>query len=312
MPSRPGATRWIAALAALVLFVLLAWWLGRALARTDGERLFIRAALVTLGVVTAGSIVWFLRPKGPPPPAASTTDDAVAAVDAARARLPRGEFDGSPLVLLLGLEGSAKTTIVSRAGLDAELLAGDAVGDPPAATAAANVWKVRGAVLAEAGGKLIADAARWQRLAQSLRAPRVAAALGRGESAPRAAVVCVGCDLFYHGGVEPADAAAQLLRQRLGDVARDWGLARPVYVLFTKADRIPHFAAWAGALDHDDVRAPLGASLPFDAQGAAGAYAARLTPRLEAGFRQIRESLAAWRPVFLGREAAAERRLAAY
>ncbi|MGZ8494023.1 MAG: ImcF-related family protein, partial [Gemmatirosa sp.] len=112
------------------------------------------------------------------------------------------------------------------------------------------------------------------------------------------------------------EAAADLLRRRLTDAAREFGMALPVYVLFTKADRVPHFEAWASSLTRDEIREPLGAALPFDAvtgaAAAAGSHAERLAPRLEGAFREIAASLGARRPTLLARESVEERRLAAY
>jgi hypothetical protein len=187
----------VAALAALVVFALAAWLLGSVLALRDDERRLLRAALVTLGAVLAAALAWFLRPAAPaPPPRAG--DEALGALAAARARLGRGAFGRRPVVLVAGTVGSCKTTLVARAGVDAVLLAGDpapaAPGDAPAPTAAANVWlagaaaapgDAGGAILVEPAGAVFADAARWQAFVRALRAPRLAAALGRHTAAPR-------------------------------------------------------------------------------------------------------------------------------
>ncbi|GLC25002.1 ImcF-related family protein [Roseisolibacter agri] len=315
--ARPAATRWYAALATLIVFILLAWVLGAVLPLTDGERTVLRVGLLTLGLIAAGALLWFLRPDAPAAPAAGPgKDDALVAVAAARARLPRGAFDQRPMVLLVGTEGSCKTTVVTRAGLDAELLAGDAVGEAPPATAAANLWLAKQALFVEPGGKVLADESRWKSVVRALRPPALGAALGRAEPAPRAAVVCVSCDVFFGDQGQQLESTAQLLRRRLTDAARDFGLALPVYVFFTKADRLPHFEAWAAALTRDEVREPLGAALPFgpDVSGAhaAGSHEERLTPRLEAAFRELAASLGGRRPALLARESVEERRLAAY
>jgi type VI secretion system protein ImpL len=310
-----NSKRWIAALVALVVFIVLAWVLGVYVPLTDGERLWLRVGLVTLGVITAGALAWFLRPQGPPAPS-KQKDDALVSVATARARMPRGAFDAKPLVLLVGTEGSCKTTVVQRAELDPELLGGEALGGdgPPAPTASANLWLVKDAVLAEAGGPVFSDAGRWKEFVRALRAPRLRAALGRGSAPPRSAVVCVSCDVFYSGAGEQLDTIAALTRQRLADAARDLGVALPVYVLFTKADRIPHFEAWASPFTRDEVRQPLGAAVPLmdDGAEAAGSYAERLVPRIEAAFGEIVGSMAGRRLDLLAREGAPERRLAAY
>src|SRR5437868_14030819 len=134
-----NSTRWFAALIALLVFVLLAWLAGAVLAQTDTERTVLWVGLIVLGLVTAGALLWYLRPQDQPAAAPTTKqkDDALVTVTAARARMPRGAFDARPLVLLVGTEGSCKTTVVLRSELDPELLAGEAVGGEaaPAATA---------------------------------------------------------------------------------------------------------------------------------------------------------------------------------
>jgi type VI secretion system protein ImpL len=328
MPRSPQ-TRWVAAAAALFVFALAAWLLGAAFTLTAGERAVLRGGLVVLGVALAAALVWFLRPTAPVAAPRAAGDDALGALAAARARLGRGAFAVRPVVLVVGTAGSCKTTVVTRAGLDPVLLAGDAPATAPGAapppTAAANVWLAGadasggtsggGAVLAEAGGAVFADPARWRAFVRALRAPRLGAALGRREPAPRAAVLCVSADVFYAGG-DQADRLAQLARERLADAARELGVALPVYVVFTKADRLPQFEPWAAPLAGDEVRLPLGAALPFDAAAgapaSAGGYAERLAPRLDDAFGALVSTLAGRRLELLGRESVADRRLAAY
>ena len=96
--------------------------------------------------------------------------------------------------------------------------------------------------------------------------------------------------------------------KRLAEASRELGLALPVYVVFTKMDRIPHFESWIGSFTKDELRAPLGATLPFDAASTIGSYAERLAPRLDAAFQQIIDGIAARRTDLLSRENAQERR----
>ena len=324
--ARSKSTRWYAALIVLLAFILLAWLLGAVLTLTDGERVALRVGLVVLGLVAAGALLWFLRPVDEPAaaPAAAGRDEALATVAAARARLQRGVFDAKPIVLVLGSQGSCKTTVVTRSGTDPQLLAGDAPptkGDAPKSTSSANVWLIRDAVLAEPAADVLADAARWRRFVRAMRGPRLAAAFGRGKAPPRAAVVCVSCDHFYTGAAgEHLEGLGRLTRERLAEASKELGVALPVYVLFTKADRIPHFEDWAAPFTSEEIRAPLGAALPFDnatqnsaaRSTAAGAYAERVTPRLDAAMAGIVAALAARRAQLLGRESVTERRLGAY
>ena len=96
----------------------------------------------------------------------------------------------------------------------------------------------------------------------------------------------------------------------------------PSTSLFTKADRIPHFEDWAAPFTSEEIRAPLGAALPFDnadAQtGAARSTRGRRVRRARHAATRRRDGRhhrgARRRAVahLLGRESVGERRLTAY
>lgn len=315
MTDRKPATRWLIAAAVLLLFLVVLVVLERTLTLDATSTWALRLGLILLGLVAAGAILWYLRPQEQEP-VLDPGDDVLLVIGSARARLPRSSFGSRPLVLVLGPEGSAKTTLVSRSGGDPELLAGEAArgaNEVPPSTKTANVWVMQQAVVAELASGLLSDAARFTKVVKALRAPRVAAAMGQGEIAPRAAVVCVPCDLFYAGGNgEQLPKLAQALRQRLAEAARELGLALPVYVMFTKLDRVPHFEPWISVFMKDELRAPLGASFAFDAASNTGNYAERLAPRIDAAFAEIADRVGARRVDLLGRDAQLDRRYAAY
>lgn len=315
MASRKPITRWIIAAAVLLFFLVVLVVLERTMALDTVSRWVLRIGLVLLGLVAAGAIVWFLRPQDQEP-VLDPGDDVLLAIGAARGRLPRGSFASRAMVLLLGPEGSAKTSLVARSGGDPQLLAGDApagANDVPVSTKTANVWAMQNAVVTELASRLLTDAPRFGKVVRALRAPRVAAAVGQGDAAPRAAVVCVPCDLFYAGGNgEQLQQLAQSMRQRLAEAARELGLALPVYVMFTKMDRIPHFEPWVSVFTKDELRAPLGATLAFDPGVNTGNYAERLTPRLDAAFAEIAQQVGSRRVDLLGRETQLDRRYASY
>src|SRR3954468_13703786 len=152
------STRWYAAIAALVVFVILAWLFGSVLTLTDAERTGLRVGLVVLGLVAAVALLWFLRPTEPAPIATREGSyDALLSLDAARTRASRRVFDRMPVVFVMGTTGSCKTSIVTHSELDLELLAGDAAADPPTPTTAANFWRNDRVVITEPSGALLAD-----------------------------------------------------------------------------------------------------------------------------------------------------------
>ena len=315
MASRKPFVRWVIAAAVLLVFILAIVLIERAVVLDELTTWGLRVGLLLLGLILAGAILWYMRPQDTEP-VLDTGDDVLLAIGAARARLPRGAFFNRAMVLVLGPEGGAKTTMIARSGGDPELLAGDAPAaftDAPTSTKTANVWALSQAVITELGGSLLTDAPRWAKVVRALRAPRVAAAVGQGEAAARAIVLCVPCDLFYVGGNgQQLEQLAQSLRQRLAEASRELGLAVPVYVMFTKMDRVPHFEPWISVFTKDELRAPLGATLPFDPASNSGSYAERLTPRLDVAFREIIDVIASRRPELLGREGAIDRRYASY
>jgi type VI secretion system protein ImpL len=298
MATRKPFMRWIIAAAVLLLFIVVMIVLDRTLVLDTTSRWALRIGFVLLGLIAAGSIVWYLRPQDEEPKL-DPGDDILLVVGGARARLPKKSFANRPVVLVLGPEGSTKSTLVGRSGGDPELLGGDAVtkpGEAPPSTKTANVWAMQQAIVVELTASLLSDAKRWAKVVRALRAPRVSAAMAQGDAAARAAVVCVPCDLFYSGG--NGQQLAQLgvtLRQRLAEASRELGLAMPVYVVFTKMDRVPHFEQWIGPFIKDELRAPLGATLAMDPESDSANYAERLTPRIEAAFRHIADTLAARR-----------------
>ncbi|HYD52158.1 MAG TPA: hypothetical protein VEA99_06010, partial [Gemmatimonadaceae bacterium] len=192
---------WLFAALVLLLYALAAWGLGVVLRpRLQPEDLTVlRYGLLALGVLSAAVVLWFFR--APAEPRAAAADDVDAAIAQAQTRLAAARLPGKanvgtlPAVLLLGPPGSAKTTVVVRSGLAAELLAGEALrGDTVAPTTSVNVWFAQNAVFVEAGGPLVADAPRWQRLLQRIQPRRLRAAMTGGTQAARAAVVCYSCE----------------------------------------------------------------------------------------------------------------------
>jgi type VI secretion system protein ImpL len=311
---------WLIALGVFAAYVVVAVILAFAL-RLHGAKLWqLIIAFVLFGLISAGILLWFMRDtlREPKPGTPASGIDAILA--AARAALvsKRGggatpNFGAMPALLVIGPQGSTKTTTVVRSGLEPELLAGDVFrGETVAPTAGANLWFTQNTLVVEAGGPLTNDVPAWQRLVSSLRPKSLLAALTGKPQAPRLAVVCFACDEFYKAGSgETVPAAARAIRSRLGEAAKQFGVPLPTYVVFTKLDSVPHFDAYTRNFSNDEARDPLGAAMMPD-EGGAGTYADRMTPRLEHAFGRLYASLAERRLVALAREHAAEFKPNAY
>ncbi|HEY9227966.1 MAG TPA: hypothetical protein VIP11_15015, partial [Gemmatimonadaceae bacterium] len=198
---------WLIALGVFTAYVLLAVLVAFAL-KLHGPKLWqLIITLTILGLLSAGILLWFMRDTLRVPKAGTPASGIDAILAAARANLlsKRGgakpNFGAMPVLLVLGPQGSTKTTTVVRSGLEPELLAGDVFrGETVAPTDGANFWFGQNTLIVEAGGALTTDVPTWQRLIRALRPRSLMSALSGRPQAPRLAVVCFGCDEFYKPG----------------------------------------------------------------------------------------------------------------
>lgn len=302
---------WLGTAAGLLGFVTLTSLLASVLGLRAAQGWIFRGALWFMGLTGAGVLLWYLLKYRVPraPVSQGVVDEIGLLIKTARERLSRSRVaQGSslgtvPVVLWLGPEASAKTTVVMRSGLEPELLAGETVrGDAVVATRAINLWYCEKTILVEAGGSLLSEETSWNRLVRHLQPRRIQALLPGGAQAPRVAVVCLSCeDLIKPGGAEAMQAAARVMRGRLAELSQRLGIQLPVYVLFTKADRIPYFAEYVRHLSRKEAKEVLGATLPF-VPGPTGSYADRMSQRLNLASQRLYQSLALKRAEFLARE----------
>jgi type VI secretion system protein ImpL len=315
---------WLVPVGALLSFIGASWWATAAVIRALGQELtgwplwIVRGGLLIIGLVIGIRLFLWLRARARSRPVVD--DELETALAAARARLaaspaaPTSKLNRLPLVFFLGPPGSTKTTAIMRSGLEAELLAGETQrGEVPVPTTAVNVWYAQETVFVEAGGRLLDDDTRWARLLRHLEPSRVSAVLSRGTQAPRLAVVCFGCDeLLKPGASEAVPAAARRLRARLSEAAQQLGIRLPVYVLFTKADRLPYFADYVRSLSREEAQEVLGTTLAVETSPPAGTYAEHAGRRIGDAFAALLHSLSLKRLEVLPRESQEEVRAGAY
>lgn len=315
------AKAWLGAGTILLAFVAAALALPALFNATGTRGWLLRGGLLFFGVVAAVLVLLYLlaRARARQEPEIEGGDDIGQAIAAAEARLAASNLTTEshigrlPLAVVLGTSGSTKSSVLMHSGLDPELLAGEVMrGDTVVPTDPVNVWYAHGTILVEAGGRLLEDAARWRRLLRQLRPRRLAAAFGRGRQAPRIAIVCFACDDFLKPGASQNVAAtARHLRARLGEIAQELGIRLPVYVLFTRADRVPYFADYVRNFTNEEAHQVVGATLPLSAD-TGGAWAERESRRLNDAFGRIVHALSLRRLDVLTREAQEGVRAAAY
>jgi type VI secretion system protein ImpL len=321
-----GYQVWI--VAGLVSYYVFAWLATTMFNLTGVDLWFVRGLLAMIGLSGAGLIWWWRAKKDKEKQAAAAaaaTSGAVAGggsgdeVDAlvrdAEARLAasniaRGAKTGNlPAIFLLGPPGSAKTHSMVHSGLEPELLAGQVYHDVAVLpTRTGNMWFSRQALFVEAGGSMVADPSRWTRLLKKMQPRRLSTALGKGQQAPRAAVVCFDLEEFMKPGARDNVAVAvRNLHARLGEISQLMGISFPVYVLFTKADRLPFFVEYVRNLSHEEATQVVGATLPILPATGQGVYAEQAAQRFGAAFDDLFRSFCDKRVEYLSRENAADK-----
>ena len=288
--------------------------------------LYIILAITLVALLALVVLYFYLQNKqkkalagaAPDEPAGPGGDEIDALIREAEGRLAAGKLEQGarvgnlPVYLVLGDSGAAKTSVMLNCGLEAELLAGQVYQDSNVTpTRAANVWFSRRALFVEAGGRLQAEPAKWSRLVRKLQ-PRMSL-VAKGEPAPRMAVVCFDGETFTKPGAQDlAVQAARALHARLGEISQAFGIDLPVYVLFTKMDRVPFFTDYVRNLSNEEATQVLGATLPMLSRRSEGVYAEEETARLTGNFERLFRSLADGRVEFLARESDATKLPGAY
>lgn len=300
----------------LLAYLVVVWFTG-SLLHLQGSNLWIwRIGLWVIGIAAAGVFLWFKR-KERKRAAGEASGDAAgqaheevdALIRAAEAKLAAARIEGGaklgnlPAIFLIGEAGSAKTSTMIHSGLEPELIAGQVFQDTAVVpTRSANLWFARRMIFAEAGSRLMADNAGWQRLIRRLRPGKVGAAFGKGQQAPRAAIVCFDCEAFVRvGSTDAVAGASRNLHARLSGISQTLGINLPVYVLFTRTDRLPFFSEYVRNLSNEEAMQVVGATLPL-AQRSTGVYAEQQAQRLTAAFNDLYYWLCDKRPEFLARE----------
>ncbi|MBZ5584567.1 MAG: hypothetical protein LAQ30_20615, partial [Acidobacteriia bacterium] len=278
--------------------------------------------IIVAVVVLIALVVFFLLQRKKEPqtqteePQGATNDEIALLLREADGKLAAAKLEQGarmatlPVYILTGDSGSAKTCTMLHSGLEPELIAGQVYqAGNIAPTRLANVWFSRRSVFVEAGGRVAGDA--WNRLVKRLQ-PRTSV-VGKGEQAPRAAVVFFDSENFTKpGAADIVAAAARNLRARLGEISQAMGINLPVYVLFSKMDRLPFFTEYVRNLSPEEATQVLGVTLPMMGARPEGVYAEEENARLTGNFERLFRSLADARPEFLSRESDAAKLAGCY
>jgi type VI secretion system protein ImpL len=296
----------------LLIYLVLVTLLG-GFFPDDTTKWIFRVVFWIFGLVGAGVFVWIhvkRRRRLKKRDGELSVEDIDLLARDAEARIASGRMARDPkiahlpVLLVAGEPGTTKTSTIVHCGAEPQLLAGQVYQDTSVVpTRLANFWYASDTVVIEAGSALLNDSDAWDRLIKRLRPSRLRGMFGGAEQAPRAALLCLDCEtLAQPQGQEKLAATARLARERLGQAARRLGIDLPVYVLFTKLDRLPAFSDYARNFSNEEAAAIVGETLPVQRGRRSGVYAEEETARLTEAFNSVYFELCDKRLMLLARE----------
>jgi type VI secretion system protein ImpL len=218
-----------------------------------------------------------------------------------------------PLYLLIGPEGSGKTSTFQNSATEPQLLAGQGT-TPVAPTRLGNFWLAKDAIFAEiAGRQFTADLNRWGQLLGVLRGqgavPFWRRLWGEPEKQRDLRGVIAFCDSKELTGAssdpQRLEAYSRAWQERLRSIAEVFGVEFPVYLIITKCDKIPFFSDYFRRLPESEVNQLLGCNLPLRDSNVVRSdevFAEAEAKRLTASFRPLYHSLARRRITQLAHE----------
>ncbi len=301
------------------VFFMLIGVLGGSLFHLEGPRwYFFMGLMAALGLSSFALFYYFQRKaqerrsgggaSNTADPGANETDPLIRDANARLAQSKAGAgIANLPMIFVIGDRGTAKTSTILQSGIEPELLAGQVYQDNAITpTRTANIFYARGTVFVEAGGAVLGTPQAWSRLVAKLQ-PGKLKSLGGGQ-APRGVLLCFDLETFTRqGAAESIANAARYLQSRLGEISQILGVSFPVYVLFTRADRLPYFAEFVRNLSNEEAGQVVGATLPMRSANASGVYGEEENQRLTAAFTQLFHTFCDQRLRLLPRETDAEK-----
>jgi type VI secretion system protein ImpL len=293
-------------------------WIGLAVALATVLKLhnpnfwILAGGLALVGTLAAFAIWWFLSEKSAGVDNTPPVDDKSeleTLFREAESRLAKSQLGSGaklttlPAFFIVGERGATKTAIVLNSALEPELIAGHVYRDNDIIpTKLANIWFARKNIFIEVGSSIIDDGNYWNALVNRLRPGRLST-VKETQQAPRAALVCFDTETFFRSdGSAAALVYARKLHARLNGISRQLGINLPVYVLFTRTDRVSFFLEFVANLTNEEASQVFGATLPRIPADAKRIYMEEESARLAAAFDTLYFSLAGKRPEYLSRE----------
>jgi type VI secretion system protein ImpL len=179
----------------------------------------------------------------------------------ARGRKASEALYAVPWILMLGPEGSGKTTALEQCGIEFPYVTGDGRKSRPGAEGAGcNYWFAREAVVLDLAGRIATDDDAFEAFTGFLGQLKRA----RKERPIDSIVVTVSLREILDQSPEQVKLLAERLRKRFDEMIRRLEIRFPIYILFTKCDQIVGFSEFFGNFGNRDRAQVWGATISRD------------------------------------------------
>jgi type VI secretion system protein ImpL len=218
-----------------------------------------------------------------------------------------------PLYLLVGPEGSGKTSTFLNSGLEPQLLAGQGIM-PVAPTRVSNIWLAKNAIFVEIGGRAFGEnLGRWSQLIDTLRGHSALPLWRRiwgdfgGQMDLRGVIAFCDSKELTGASSDPQrlERYGRDWQERLRAIAEQFGSEFMVYFVVTKCDKIPFFSDFFRRLPESQAGQVLGSTLEVhtpQASRPSEVFVEAEAKRLTASFRPLYHALAQRRLSHLAHE----------
>jgi type VI secretion system protein ImpL len=303
---------YIVTLLVWLAWLALGWFMPNWVSMKGKDVWFVRILFWLIGTVIAGIVVYLRLQSEKRKKALALAGEQGAELDFVLAEAEKKlkasgtSLSQMPVVFLMGARGAAKTSLMTKSGLEPELLSGLVYqeGNTLVQTRTANVWLAKKTVFVEAGPTLLENDKLWSAFSGRF-APSGMTALKAGAMpSPRSVVLFVGVEEFFQQNAGDAmTAKARILNQRLLEMSKLLGSRIPVYVVFSKSDQMPYFSNYVAYFDNQEAQQVFGATVPIRDLAAQGVYAEQAQQQLGDLYEELFRSLAERRVALQERDA---------
>jgi type VI secretion system protein ImpL len=291
----------------VAIWLLTAWFLPGILKLKDQDAWILRLAL---SAITASAVLaWVRLSRGMP-----EDIDVALLFREAESHLDGRKISACPVVLFIGSSESGRTDVLKDSGVELRLLAAKRKSGQSVGLREMNLWAAAdNTIFFEVADDYVDNAAIWKQVISCLRRRTITTVFRMAPVPSRAAVICVDCNnILTRGTHDGGSGASATIGRRLTAMCERLDSAIPIYVLFTRLDRLRTFSEYAAHLDQPHSARPLGVT--FEASEAPSSQRPNHwhLARLRRAFEDVVQQLLDQRLPLLIRAHTSEQRRAIY